>query len=88
MPPTNPPDPRRAELALELEWLDVSDAYVAAKAAWVAAGAKPRTKEHEAYLAAKKKMSEMRTYWRRIGEAVGSRTPVGANVVVVEEEEG
>lgn len=86
--PTPPDDPRRAEIALELAWLDVRDAFLAAKAAWVAAGSvatKPYTAEFVAYDTAKRKMSEMRTFWRRIGEAVGARTPAGTVVVETEE---
>lgn len=86
--PTPPDDPRRAELALELEWLDVRDAYLTAKAAWVAAGSVPRTTEYVAYVEAKRTMSEMRTFWKRVGEAVGSRTPAGTVIVESEIETG
>lgn len=61
---------RRAEIALELEWLDVEARYLAAKASL------PR--DDPEFIAAKQAMSEMRTYWRQIGEACGTRRPVNS----------
>jgi hypothetical protein len=58
---------RRAEIALELEHLDLLDRYVAAK--------KNEAKDPDEYRDAKKAFSDHRTYWRQIGEAVGTRIP-------------
>jgi hypothetical protein len=63
-------DVRRDEIAMELEWLDTREAFVAAKAT--------RDADPDGYAAAKAKMSEMRAYWRGIGEYLGLRTPAGA----------
>lgn len=87
MPATPPTDvspvaARRAELALEAEWLDVEEAFLTAKAS------RHTSPDAEAvYQAAKARMSEMRRYWRQIGEAVGTRTPSAASVVTINAEE-
>ena len=60
---------RRDEIEFELEWLDVSDAFIAAKA--------NRANDEDTYQATKRHMSQMRDYWRGVGEALGYRTPVG-----------
>jgi len=60
---------RRAEIDLELEWLDARDAFVAAKAT--------RDTDPEGYATKKARMSEMRTFWRGIGEYLGLRSGVG-----------
>lgn len=71
---------RRAELALEAEWLDVQEAFLTAKAA------RDGSPTAEAdYQSAKRAMSEMRTYWRQIGEATGVRRPAGTIALTSEE---
>lgn len=72
-----PVDQRRAEIALELEYLDARDRFVAAKEA---RAADPSAHNEKEYRAAKAAFSELRTYWRQIGEAVGTRKPGGADV--------
>jgi hypothetical protein len=49
---------RREEIALELEWLDVEERFLAAKT--------NRAQDPDEYREAKTAMSEMRTYWREI----------------------
>ena len=56
------------ELELVNEWERVRSAFVASK--------ERRSSDPETYAAAKAEMSAMRTYWRQVGEAVGTRTPV------------
>lgn len=74
----DPVDDRRGGLELELEHLELLDAYTAAK--------KNEAKDPDAYRAAKKAFTEHRTYWRRIGEAVGTRAPIGAIGVTTNKE--
>ena len=64
---------RRAEIEMELEWLDAQEAFIAAK--------ETRDSDPEGYAAAKAKMSELRTAMRLAGEANGTRTPVSAIAV-------
>lgn len=68
---------RRAEIDLELQWLDARDAFVAAKAK----RGTPDWNEEE-YRAAKARVSQMRLEWRGIGEYLGLRAPAGAIHVV------
>jgi len=56
------------EIELVLEWRKVRDAFVKAK--------KSRAKDEGGYVKAKAAVDELRTYWRRVGEAAGTRTPV------------
>lgn len=64
---------RREEIELELAWLDAADAFRAAKA-------KRGTDDwdEDEYRATKAKVSELRTQWRGVGEALGLRSPVGS----------
>ena len=60
-----------ADIELINEYKKARDALVKAK--------KLRKRGHpdpEALTAAKARVDELRTYWRRIGEAVGVRTPI------------
>ena len=75
-PVESPLEQERAELALRQQWLDLQQAFYAAKARVEAGTIKRDSKE---YRDAKRKFSEFRTYWRRIGEAVGTRVPVGSS---------
>lgn len=66
------------ELKLVNEWEEARSAYVEAKAVIAAL---PTLEERSAarkapeYQAIKRRMSEMRTFWRRVGEAVPEGTP-------------
>ena len=57
------------EIELILEWRDAQQAFVDAKK-------KKGYRDTSEYAAAAKRVDELRTKWRRIGEAVGTRTPV------------
>lgn len=64
----------RAEATLMLEYADAADALVKAKS-------RKNYRDTDAYRKAAAKVDELRTYWRRIGEAVpeghpGHRTPI------------
>jgi hypothetical protein len=61
------------ELSLYNEWAEVQKAFVKAKEK---AAKDPAYRDSEEYQAAKQKMSTMRTYWRQVGEATGTRTPI------------
>lgn len=52
------------EIALHVQWDEVRTKFVKAK--------ENRDKDPDTYAKAKKAMSEMRTYWRRIQEAVAA----------------
>lgn len=64
----------KAEAKLTMESIELSDAFIEAK--------KHRDKNPQAYEKAKKAMSEHRTYWRQIREAVA------ANMATPEEQVG
>lgn len=71
------------DLKLRIEADILSDAYIDAKAAREAAkGTDGFEAAHEAYLKAKKAMSDHRTYWRRIREAVAAGVDAEGNVIV------
>lgn len=65
----------RDELKLHDEWLTAQEAYVKAKTK-----RKRGQPDPPELVAAKKKVDEMRSYWRRVGEAAGTRqaiAPIG-----------
>jgi len=64
---------RRAEILIELEWLDAQTAFLDAKA--------KRDVDPEGYAKAKERMSGLRVALRTAGEASGTRTPVGGIAV-------
>jgi hypothetical protein len=61
------------ELALYNDWAVAQKAFVKAKEKAVK---DPAYRDSDEYRAIKQNTSEMRTQWRQIGEAVGTRTPV------------
>jgi hypothetical protein len=71
---------RRAELEMELEHMTLGAEYAEAKLT--------RDDDPERYTAAKAAFTDHRTYWRRIGEAAGTRTPVTSISATMTPQEG